>query len=443
MTEYALKKGGSFESVVFKAPVTIQTQGRSNITILGKIDDSQYTKIDAITGSNKITDLNEPFYVDVKLSSKQPFNYTLPFFVPKYYNKTKIEDFLYEITYGNIDYQYAYSYFKASDLGGCSAIRNGNFFGRNFDWLYNNQVQFVVHTPSSLSHYGVLGVSGIIPDIDKSNVDNDEIIVDGVDMFKLVPFYLLDGVNEMGVFCTHNIVPLDNISSPTKFIYAQKEERDVVSVPMLVRFILDKFANAEEAINYLINYTTIYFPDEMLDSGYQSHFMIGDMNSTYVLEFIDGEISIMNHKFITNFNITDVTFDKNGNILYPPTQFGVDQYGMGLERWDIISSNYKMSNTMEGMRSLLKQVYFSNAYSDDFWYSEIVKEDDDDGNKITVDTLPEKCTLAKEIKQEQFQDKDRDNPKVWITCHSSIYNIQKRTLNITNQENQTEYVFAI
>lgn len=30
-------------------------------------------------------------------------------------------------------------------------------------------------------------------------------------------------------------------------------------------------------------------------------------------------------------------------------------------------------------------------YKDTFWYSEVVKCNDDDGNIITIDTLPEKC----------------------------------------------------
>lgn len=444
--EYALRHDNQYESIVFQASpsLAIQTKGRGTITLQAKVEDNDFTNHLTISAKDHVTILDFPEDADLRLVSKHPFSYTIPDKPPHYYNKTKLEDFLYEITYGNIDYAYAYEHFKPGYAAGCSAIRNGNLFGRNFDWLYNNQVQFVVHTPTSLDHYAVLGVSGIIPGVVKSNVDNESIIISGVDMFKLVPFYLLDGINEKGVFCTHNVVPLDDDEAPTQEIGALKQERDRVCIPMLPRFVLDKFATASAAINYLRDYTTLYFSDEMLEAGYQSHFMIGDCNNTYIVEFENGEIrTSTTHKYITNFQVTDVLFDKDKHIIYPPTQSGINKYGSGLERWDIITDAYKLCCTHEGMRATLNAVKFSNCYQDPFWTSEIVGKDDDDGNVITVDTDPANCTTSIAEVKENYASRSRTDPKVWITCHSSIYDIRQRTLSITNQEGETEYDFPL
>lgn len=440
--DYAIKINGQYESIPFYSNV-IQTEGNGTIYLQVKVGDNNYTPYKNIRRNNTVTKLDMPNDVTYKLVSRQPFNYTIPGIEPKYMNKHKIEDYLYEITYGNIDYDYAYRYFIDQQPSGCSAIRNGNWFGRNFDWLYNNQVQFVVNTSTSLNRYGVIGVSGIIPGVEQSNVDDDTIIIDGIDMFKLIPFYLLDGINEKGLFCTHNIVPLDDEITPTIEITAKKREIDRVSIPMLTRFILDRFATVDSALDYIINYTTVFFTDDMIDSGYQSHFMIGDTHNTVIVEFINNEIVVMDHNYITNFNIANAEFENDGTILYPPTQYGIQKYGMGLERWDIIVKSFKTANTFNGIKELMEKLKYSNCYNEPFWYSEIVKGIDDNGDIITVDTDSELCTSAKTMTIEAYESRDRDNPTVWITNHSSVYDIKKKILYINNQENNKTYSFIL
>lgn len=438
--EYAIKKDGNYESIVFRANV-IQTEGRGTITLQARIENNKFASHQSLTKNNQVTQISLP--ADLKLVSKLPFSYTVPMMVPRYMDKKKVEDYLYEITYGNIDYEYAYKYFKPSFFGGCSAIRNGVLFGRNFDWLYNNQVQFVVHTPTSLDHYAVLGVSGAVPGVEQSNVDNWNIIVDGVDMFKLVPFYLLDGMNEKGVFCTHNLVPLDSIDSPTMEIPAKKHENERVCIPMLVRFILDRFATAEQAIEYIRDYVTLFFTEDMIDAGYQSHFLLGDTNSTYALEFMNGEMRVIKTNYITNFNISGVTFGKKNEILYPPTSSGIDKFGFGLERWDTIAQRYNLCRNKEAMTSLLDDLRYSNCYGEPFWTSELVKCTDDQGDDITVDTDPSLCSGAIEEMRFFYENRDRNEPRVWITTHSSVYNLSLRQLEISNQESDTRTTFLM
>lgn len=442
--EYATKRNGRYESVEFNSEA-VQTEGKGQITLYGRLNEEEFVRLKYISKENQITDLRMPSAVNFKLVSRWPFGYKIPDVDPDYMDKRKIENYLYEITYGNIDYDYAYSHFVPATAGACTAIRNGKWFGRNFDWTYNEQVQFVVHTPLSLEHYGVLGVSSAVPGVVQSNVDNESITIEGVDMFKLVPFYLVDGVNDKGLFCTHNIVPLDDEETPTTEIPAKKEERSRVCAMMLVRFILDKFANVESALSYLRDYTTVFFPEDMIEQGYQSHFMIGDSYSTRIIEFVNGEIKIVDsYKYMTNFNLTGVTFNPDKTIIYPPTTSGIDKYGMGLERWNLVTEMYNKCKTREGMTETLDAARYSNAYGEPFWHSEIVKNYTDDGgtNPITVDTPPEECSDAVEEVRGAWSERKRSEGKVWHTCHSCVYDLSKRIMYIKNQEGENEYTFA-
>ena len=347
------------------------------------------------------------------------------------------------MTYGNIDYDYAYHYFQPLAHYGCPAIRNGNWFGRDFDWLHNNQVRSVVHTPSALDRYAVLGVSGVIPHIEADNVAEADIIADGVDMFRLLPFYLLDGINEKGLFCTHNVAPLDDLSKPTIVIKAQVKEVDRVCVPMLPRYILDNFANSQQAIDHIIKYTAVYFSDEMIRSGHQSHFLIGDGKRTYVMEFVNGGINIIVAPYITNFNLSGVMFNKDGGIDEPYIAHGVNMYGSGLERYDITTNGYGICGDETGMRRILDKIAYSHSYGEPFWYSEIVRQLDDDGGPITVDTPEGLCTESKRRTIDNRNARGRDGPEVWITCHSSVYDIKSETLSLRNQETNEVYDFTL
>lgn len=448
--EFAIKQtNGYYESITFNTDV-IQTQGKSNIMLMAKIEENDFTKVQSIPNKNTVTKIDYPSTVTLVLRSTQPFTYTINGMVNKYSNKYKIEDFLYNISYGNIDYDYAYEHFVPAEIGGCSAIRNGNFFGRNFDWKYNNQVQFVVNTPTSFDRYAVIGISGNVPGIVKTNVDNDEIVIGGVDMFKMLPFYLLDGINEKGLFCTHNVVPLDNSTTPTLEVIAKIEERDRVCASMLPRFILDRFSTAKQALDYLIDYITVYFSEEMINVDYQSHFLIGDQSGTYVVEFIDNEIVVLSANYMTNFQISDVEFNEDSTVKYPPTAYGVNPLGFGLERWDIIAANYRTARTLDGMRELLGDIRYSNTYDEtNFLKSELCAYPDDDGDVITLDTPIENCMTAIEELVDHYNNRTRSDTSEWIpwiTCHSSIYDINHRRLYVINQEGEIsgkEFVFDL
>lgn len=76
-------------------------------------------------------------------------------------------------------------------------------------------------------------------------------------MYKLVPFQLVDGINDAGLVINMNVVPrqdLDNEHYPdveldrntNKYIYpigGQQDEKVRISIMMLPRFVLDTFSS--------------------------------------------------------------------------------------------------------------------------------------------------------------------------------------------------------
>lgn len=437
--EYAIKTNGHYESRVFNTK-TIQTHSKSApITLMTSLPTGDFTYYKSLPVKDTLTYIDLPKIVNMKLVSSSPFSYITGTTEPKYYSKKEIETYLYEMDYGNIDYDLAYRYLNEGDLsGGCSAIRKGNLVGRNFDWVYDNSVGVVVHTPASFDRYAVMGVAESIPYVDKDTIKQSTIVRDGVDMFSLIPFYLVDGVNSTGLYCCHNVVPIDSTS--TKFVFAKKEEKERVSVMMLVRFILDRFKAIKEAIDYIRDYVTIVFPDEMLNKKLQSHFMLGDGGKNKILEFKDGEMIVVDGKWMTNFRVNDVKFEK---ITYPAMEHGVEKYGMGLERWDKICEGYSEIKDKEGMWGMMNEIRYENGYGEPFWKSDICGMDDDDSEKINVDTDIDKCSNAIWIVRDAYDKRDRNTGVIWITIHSSVYDLEKKEMELKDGESVNVYRFMM
>lgn len=471
--EFAIKNNNcQFESYEFTHTGLIQVDGDGCITLMAKLDGHEFAPYKTINQGNQLVELEGVSNITFKLVSNKPFCFTVPGVDHTYYGKHKINQFLYEIQYGKLDYDYAKKYMDTkapANIGGCSAVRNGNFYGRNLDWLYNKQVDFIVHTPPTRDTYAVLGVAGNVPGMEYDVMDRDNIKVDGYDMYKILPFYLLDGINEHGLFINQNVAPLDSSdpSMMTKVIKCFGEEEHRLNVNMVPRYILDNFKCVDEAVNYIRQHVTLYFPTTLLRMGYNIHFLIGDGSGTYALEFMHGQIFLEKTNALTNFHLHGVWFNPgnkvftpvdvlNGNL--PSVKNRILPHGAGLERWNLIQENYACCGTKEGMRKMMDDLTYSKAYTNgienawyteavgshtDQWYKDGCPTDEGDKYIITVDTPPtemDKC-LAKMA--EYWNNKSRTNPLVWITTHSCVYDLAKKTLYIKNQEKEVEYTFTL
>lgn len=341
--------------------------------------------------------------------------------------KRKLDDYLYEMEYNFIDYSLAYKYYKEntqSILGGCTSFRLGNYFGRNYDWLYDESVSFVIRTNN------VIGIAGNIPELTRQFVES------GVDseLYDILPFALLDGINKHGLVVSMNVVPLDygsNISKPLK------ELRHTICGKMIPRFLLDNFTNAIDAVNYLQDYCSIYCTKQLKEKGYELHYIISDIyNNCFVIELINGKLNILKHNIITNFHISNVQFNKNGTVYTPSTQTefdsamttnGVTKYGCGLERYNLVAQFTKRD--YNSIVQLLKDLRYSNTYRNLNWFTEFV------GNNMTVNSSVREYIEHLAPILDELEYKSRTDSKLWQTVHSSLYNIPNRELELRVQEN--------
>lgn len=357
----------------------------------------------------------------------------------------KINDYLYCINYDTIDYEVGNKFMKElSKYGGkCSSVRCGNYHGRNYDWLYDNSVEVIVRVSGNDSRYKSIGVCSTVTGVTKDNVEQK------VDLktYGAIPFMIVDGINEKGVCCNINVVPKGD-KGITKGTHP--EYNTSVCELMLPRYILDNYASAREAIEEL-DKINIYAP-KLDNFHYEVHLMVSDATESYIVEFIENELVV--HKvygdnptypaIMTNFYVTDVTTDSEGLVTInrngEDNVSGITPNGSGLERHNI-AANWLKTTTAEGdiydlMANQLKYTHTYTNEGQDVWYTELVGSPIAKGSKeLTTCSSPiEDYSYSLSVTRDWYQHKDRNNPNIWQTVHTSIYDLNDKSLVLINQE---------
>lgn len=371
--------------------------------------------------------------------------------IHNYYNYIKkVEPFTYEILYTDLDYDYAKEYFSNTYIepGACSSFRNGNWYGRSFDWHYSNDATFIVRTPRIGNRFATIGVSGSTKTLTEQFVDSKEYS----ELYKIVPFRVVDGFNEYGVFCNTNVVPAqkNHTTGTTPLV----ELKETVCDMMLPRFILDHFKTATEAVEYIRDYVSVTPNADLLEEhNYDLHIMVLDKTKTYVVEFIGDQVVINEHTAMTNFFVSGVDFDNN-KVYTPedhstdeskdPASMGITSFGAGLERYNLIIDNLSSVNSKETAENLLGLLKYTNAYkttTSPRWYTEVVGEYPE--GRLTVSTSLPILETAWQAMKATFDERSRDTALTWQTVHSCVYDIENKKLYLENQESgiRTEYNF--
>lgn len=251
-----------------------------------------------------------------------------------------------------------------------------------------------------------------------------------------------------------NVVPLDksiNVSVPR---VVKKHE---VCGSMLIRFVLDKFSNATDAVNYIRDYVSVYFPKSLHDSYYELHYMIGDATNTYSLEFVNNEAvvtEISDRAAMTNFYLEGVSFNSDGSVYTPENQDSIHnavdtnkitENGAGLERYNAIVSTLSAPSSKQKLQDLMHSLIYSRTYSTysdpsyPFWYSEYAGILGRTCKSSVQDFIP-----IVENAGQQYLKRSRKDGLLWHTTHTSVYDIEHRILYLTCQEDLTkEYTFTI
>ncbi len=120
-----------------------------------------------------------------------------------YSTPKKITDYLYEITYDSYTWDDDAGTVSFDEAFGCSSVRNGNYFGRNFDYFYNDVPEFLIRVnKSDKVKHASIGLAmheglreGKVFTYDKQ--------------LEVVPNITLDGINDAGVICSCNVVMIE------------------------------------------------------------------------------------------------------------------------------------------------------------------------------------------------------------------------------------------
>jgi len=347
-----------------------------------------------------------------------------------HYSKPKqLDNYLYSIEYSDYNFeqlakfanQLLYSNKKPSSTAACSAVRCDSLFGRNFDWSYDEMPEFVIFTEASEGRYASLGIASPIGFIKQKQVNG----LIGKLVLSLLPAFTVDGVNEKGVACCVNVVPPGDCG----YTVGTNPGKPKLFVAMLVRYILDKAASAREALSLLDDrdiYTNVAFG---LKEEY--HFMIADSVSTYVVEFVDNRLLVLEDRNImTNFYLSK----------------GVTPHAIGFERYDIIEKGYDRASREDGMSDILKSVWYSNFYTntEQVWLSELCSTLSNYGlTAEQITTNPQAFETPFEKEREKFRNRSRKSGETWQTIHTSIYNLATRSLTVSTQEGDEKHRFSL
>ena len=342
------------------------------------------------------------------------------------------------MVYDELDYDYAKSvinfFFPNGIKGSCSCIRNGNFFGRNYDWYYNNDCEFLIKIPRSKNRYASLNVASGMGIFTKFFVEQKWYF----NIYKIIPFIALDGINEKGVACGVNVVP-NNDNGDT--CNTNPESKINVNVIMLVRYILDNYDSAEKAVNDIKNNINLIGAHSKMFNN-ELHYMILDDKKTFILEIVNNKV-IVNEcpknypPYMTNFYITGCKYDKNNHVDLK----SLTPHANGVERYDIITDNYKNCDNYDGMLDCLKKLKSSNIYNENikpFWYSGYIlhAEEKGYGHLVVNDIIehPEKFERYKNDMIKSFKNRSKRKGDTKQTVHTSIYDIKNKKLFLMIRE---------
>lgn len=344
------------------------------------------------------------------------------------YNKAKkLSDYLYDVVY--FDYDYA-DYLAVAGKQefpkvACSAVHNGQFYGRNCDFLYNEAPEFVVRVPPTQTRYASIGVAYLMGVDNITKMDEDK--------YTCLPWSMFDGINENGVAANINVCPANDL---TTYIAPEgtKSGKEDLNVTAVVRYVLDNAKTAKHAVKLLgekniRNNTLKIFAGNKELSNYGFHFMIADAKSQYIVEWRENKMYCTGKEpVMTNFF--------NTLSEYTP-------HAQGVERYKLLKENYALGGkSMDGMDQLMRMVQYSKAYDlgANKWFSEFVGFSKALGYDVTLNQIQNdedvRTTIWKEVDAIDYR---RNGPGLWQTINTSIYDLKNLALRLYVQEDYDKH----
>ena len=357
-----------------------------------------------------------------------------PFTTPK-----KLADYLYYVEYK--DYEVDLKTGEQVKTGfACSAVRNGNFYGRNLDLDYADVPEFVIKVASKESEgrYASIGLATIL------TVKSNEVGKISEAQLLTMPNLTFDGINENGVAMNCNVVPAVDLDFAT--LLSTNYGKPRIHAVSVVRYVLDHAKSAAHGVELLKN-MDIY-------GGYGSwglHWMLSDEKETYIIECIDGELVARKDtdNIMTNFYVNYGSYSKyskytaqKGQIVAGKTYKNfpiLTPHACGVERYAILKEHYaEGGKSAEGMAHLMERVKYTQAYEADtepFWYTEFSAGD------LTIANAPMdfRAVIQSNIDTYKLHDRSIQPNNFWQTWHTAVYDLANRTLRLNIQEDYSKH----
>ena len=339
----------------------------------------------------------------------------------------RLSEYLYEVTYTDYDAiageRYARTLDNVSRGAACTVVRKGDFVGRNYDYLYSDMAEFVIHVPAKEGRYASIGVAASIFELTPEVTEKDPY----GQYFDVLPFVTVDGMNEKGVYCSVNMVRGEFGYRTTG---TNPGAGKTLYLSFVVRYVLDNFATAREACEALEDVNIVF-----LEALGELHFFVADREESWVVEVFDNKLKCMKVKeeVMTNFYLLTDDFINNRK---------TDAQPEGIERYNYVLENIEGFNSFDAAAKLMSELRYSKTYdltNEPFWYSEYYGDECTAG---VIDANMPKEQYAEYLREEceGFKTKKRDYLSgYWVTTHTSVYDLKDLTLRVYSQENFSEH----
>ena len=298
--------------------------------------------------------------------------------LPKYLHERYFDD-----SYPDEAKEYYRSRGNGKTDGGCSAVRDGGFLYRNFDYPFDDRAEFVVRMSAGPNRFASVGVSQVGTNLTEAIVTSGK----PSRCYKWLPGATVDGINEHGVVAEINVV-----DTPVTGWHTTGDLHPLGAI----RWILDHATNAQSAAEYIA--ANIRFPQGWAQNF---HYMVADATSTYIVE--NGTAyPMLGRPVMTNFR------------LYP-----THSTGAGQERYDLLLSSACCITNAWYTRAYLRSTNWISEFKD-----------------------AEEMEVAKSAWETYSRERLRGHG-LWQSVHTSVYDITNRVLRVAVQEVDDWYTFAV
>ena len=283
----------------------------------------------------------------------------------------------------------AWYYAQPQPYAACSAVRDGGYLYRNYDWLLDDAAEFVVRVSAGPGRFASVGVANCGTNLTERFVTSGK----WSRYYKCLPGRTVDGINERGVVAEINVVDDDPQTS------GWHTGGDIHPLAA-VRWALDHGTSAAMVASNLA--ARVAFPQGWSQNF---HYMIADAEKTYIVEngTASNVTAVAAKRVMTNFPILPDAYE-----------------GTGKERYDLLFGGETITNA-----------WYTRAYSPSSnWASEF--KDIEEQNAATNGWAHLGTKEAR-----------RATGAFWQTVHTSVYDLANRTLRISVQETDDWYTFAV